>query len=241
MRLENLTRAGILTLLVLGFTGPAAGQTPSTQTSFLQLTRAGISALDVPTAGGPIDDANIGVRIEHDLPLVDARRAEIASAPPSGALTVPDPLGSAVSAAPRRNISGFPGLTHRDQRLAGTGIYTNSQFSLEPPDQALCVGNGFVMESVNTALAVHDAATGARVAGPTALNQFFLLAPEVIRGAHPVFGDFTSDPKCYYDAPTRRWFLTLLQLDVNPPTGNFSGRSHVLLAVSQVLEKLLRS
>ena len=53
-------------------------------------------------------------------------------------------------------FSGFDALDHADQRLAGTGKYANTQFSLEPPDQGLCVGNGFVVETVNTAFAVYD-------------------------------------------------------------------------------------
>ena len=48
----------------------------------------------------------------------------------------------------------FNGLNHREQRLANNG----NQFSLEPPDQGLCVGNGFVMESINDALRVYDTA-----------------------------------------------------------------------------------
>jgi hypothetical protein len=66
-----------------------------------------------------------------------------------------------------------------------------------------------------------------------ALNQFFGLAPEVIRSAPPVYGDFTSDPKCYYDADMQRFFLTILQLDVNPSSGQFTGGSSLLIAVSQ--------
>ncbi|MCU1384041.1 MAG: hypothetical protein JWL71_2738 [Acidobacteria bacterium] len=238
MRLAPWTRTGIPALVALTLTSTASAQTGSTETTFQQLTRAGITALDVPAAAGPIADANVPVRIEHDLPLVDARRGELHSAPPPAALTVPAPSGGAVSPVPSRGVSGFAGLTHADQRGAGTGIYRNTQFSSEPPDQALCVGNGFVMESANTALAVHNAATGARVAGPTALNQFFLLAPAVIRSSPPVFGDFTSDPKCYYDAQTRRWFVSLLQINVNPATGGFArpGGSHILLAVSQTAD-----
>jgi hypothetical protein len=143
---------------------------------------------------------------------------------------VPTPAGQGVASS-NLGASGFVGLSHRDQRLAGTGSYVDTQFSLEPPDQALCVGNGFVLESVNTALRVFDAA-GDALTPPVALNQFFGLAPEVIRAASPVYGDFTSDPKCHFDADTGRFFLTLLQADVVPETGDFTGRTHVLIAVS---------
>jgi hypothetical protein len=64
------------------------------------------------------------------------------------------------------------------------------------------------------------------------LNQFFHLAPE-FDPTTGTFGDFLSDPKCYYDVDTARWFLSILQIDVDPATGNFGNRSHALLAVSR--------
>ena len=143
---------------------------------------------------------------------------------------VPTPAANAVTFV-NPGFSGFLGLTHRDQRFAGTGTYANTQFSLEPPDQGLCVGNGSVLELVNTALAVYRT-DGTRVAGPTPLNQFFGLRPEVVRSDPRVFGDFTSDPKCYFDPDLQRWFITTLQLDVDPATGGFTGPTHVLIAVT---------
>ena len=53
--------------------------------------------------------------------------------------------------------SGFEGLNHYQQRYSRGG----NQFSVEPPDQGLCVGNGYVVEAVNDVLNVFDAATGA--------------------------------------------------------------------------------
>jgi hypothetical protein len=116
-------------------------------------------------------------------------------------------------------LSIHQGRSDAYQRFAGTGAYLNTQFNLEPPDQGLCVGSGFVLELVNTALAVYGA-NGALVAGPTPLNQFFGLRPEIVRSTPPVFGDFTSDPKCYFDPDLQRWFVTILQLDVDP--GDYS-------------------
>ncbi len=150
---------------------------------------------------------------------------------PAAALSVPSVKNTPVSLV-NRGFFGFDALDHFDQRFAGTGAFVNTQFSLEPPDQGLCVGNGFVVETINTALAVYRT-DGTLVAGPTALNQFFGLAPEVIRSTPPVFGDFTSDPRCYFDAQTNRFFILLLQLDVDPATGNFTGPTHQLLAVSK--------
>ena len=127
----------------------------------------------------------------------------------------------------------FGGLNHYDQRVAGTGAFTNTQFSLEPPDQGLCVGNGFVVEAVNTVIRVRNAATGALITDAMPLNQFFKLAPEFQRTTPAVFGDFTSDPKCYFDsAAGGHWFVTLLQLGVNPTTSGFTGSAEQLIAVS---------
>src|ERR687885_697803 len=52
---------------------------------------------------------------------------------------------------------GFEGLNFYQQRYARGG----NQFSVEPPDQAMCAGNGYVVEAVNDVLNVYSAATGA--------------------------------------------------------------------------------
>lgn len=151
-----------------------------------------------------------------------------------GALRVPadgTPRPAVSNVVTDATAPGFNGISHRDQRLAGTGQYAGTQFSSVPPDQALCVGNGYVFEGVNTALRVFNT-SGAPLTAAVPLNQFYHLAPAVIRGAHPVFGDFTSDPKCYYDAPTDHWFVTMLQADEVPATGAFTGKTHVYIAVS---------
>ena len=138
---------------------------------------------------------------------------------------VPRPADSALGGF--RANAGFDGLTHFDQRNASGG----NQFSSEPPDQALAVGNGFVLEAVNTAIRVRR--TDGSVASPTVgLNSFFGLALAINRTTG-AFGPFTSDPKAYYDLDTNRWFVTLLEIDQDPVTGNFLPHSSVLLAVSQ--------
>ena len=142
---------------------------------------------------------------------------------------VPRPAVSAVENA--TSTFGFNGLNHFDNRTAGSGLYANTQFSLEPPDQALCVSDVYVVESVNTVVRVRTKAGGA-LTPPIPLNQFFGLAPSVRRTPPVTFGPFTADPKCYWDADTGAWFLTILGLDVNPATGAFTGGTSVLLAVS---------
>src|SRR5207244_4332339 len=49
-------------------------------------------------------------------------------------------------------VSGFEGLNHYQQRYSRGG----NQFSVEPPDQGMCAGNGYVVEAVNDVFNVYD-------------------------------------------------------------------------------------
>jgi len=146
---------------------------------------------------------------------------------------VPVTAGNAVVGGQLSGFGGFNALSHLDQRAAGTGQYANTQFSLEPPDQGLCVGNGDVVEAVNNALQVFTT-SGSALTVPIALSQFFGTKPEINRSVSPVVsGDFISDPRCYFDPGTGRWFLTELEMALDPATGDFAAPSHQFIAVSQ--------
>lgn len=220
---------GVLSLLAAGFALRVNGTHAATgvQGTITHLSQAGTASM-TGAGSATTDGTSNEFRPEPDVNEQIPRSSTIVHV---SASHVPHPDGNAI-ASTNPGMSGFNGISHRDQRLAGTGAYAGTQFSLEPPDQALCVGNGFVLESVNTALAVYDASSHARVSGPTAINQFFHLAPEIIRSTL-TFGDFTSDPKCLYDAGSQRWFFTVLQADVVPSTGAFTGKTHVYIGVSQ--------
>jgi hypothetical protein len=125
-------------------------------------------------------------------------------------------------------LSRFGALRHADSRLASNG----NQFSVEPPDQALCVGQGLEMEVVNQALAVYDANGNQRIPA-TALNDFYGVAPSIRRDlTRPTFGPFVFDPVCHYDAQVDRWFVVTTELDQDVFTGAFTGGSNIYIAVS---------
>jgi hypothetical protein len=130
--------------------------------------------------------------------------------------------------------TGFDGLNFRQQRLANGG----KQFSVEPPDQSMCIGNGFVVESVNDVLQVFDTSGNART-DVIDLNTFYGYPPQIVRAtpANPVAvqGPFVTDPSCWFDAPTQRFFHVVLTLEVvpsGPLIGRFTGENHLDLAVS---------
>jgi hypothetical protein len=186
----------------------------------MSVPRLGLHGLPIPskTHGAAISQGIIGMAVSSasstaKLPLPPTKN--------------PNPHDSEVIDSSSSTF-GFNGLTHRDQRVAGTGIYTNTQFSLEPPDQGLCAGGGFVVETVNNAISVYDT-SGNLLSGPEALSQFWGLTPEINRKTG-ITGQFVSDPKCVYDPDTERWFITELMQDTGT---NGSGRNFNLIAISK--------
>ncbi len=133
--------------------------------------------------------------------------------------------GQKAKSNPELKLS-FQGLNHRDQRTANGG----NQFSIEPPDQGLCVGNGVEMETVNDVISFYDTA-GNKLLGPIDQNSFYGY-PAAINRTTGVQGPFVTDPSCWYDAATQRWFHVVLTLEVDAD-GDFTGKNHLDLAVSQ--------
>jgi hypothetical protein len=86
------------------------------------------------------------------------------------------------------------------------------------------------MEAVNAAVRVFDT-QGNPLTGVEDISSFFGF-PAAIDRTTGVFGPSLSDPKCYFDPQTRRWFVSELMIDdgTNPSA---TGRSFNLLAVSQ--------
>jgi hypothetical protein len=211
-------------LLVLVF-APAA---PAGQG---QLSSKGVVTLSkVPSSVGSTATGPLAGEVSHTPEIqVEANKAlhKRHGKPP----TTPNPTGlPVVTSTP--GASGFDALNHVDQRSANGG----NQFSLEPPDQGLCVGGGNVVETVNTIVRVYNR-SGSPLTDVKDLNTFFGLAAQDNRsiplGQPGRFGPSLTDPKCYYDADTGRFFLTVAEYDVDSATGNPTGPSAVLIAVSQ--------
>ena len=144
---------------------------------------------------------------------------------PGAAVTAPG--RTAAKSNPEVQLS-FEGLNLFNQRFANNG----NQFSVEPPDQGLCVGNGFVIESVNDVLRILD--TAGNTLRTVDLNTFYGYAPAIDRTKSPLqFGPSVTDPSCMYDADTGRFFQVVLTLDrANPGTQALSGNNHLDIAVS---------
>ena len=197
----------------------AAGRTrliPTGGTSSLHTTALGPDIVQLPEfrqdvdAGVPVNRPREG--FEHGIF-------------PKRPLEAPKVGSSAVAATNPAVQNSILGLNHRDQRLANGG----NQFSTEPPDQALCVGNGFTVESVNSVLRVYDAG-GVALTGVQDLNTFFHYPPAIVR-AKGIIGPNVIDPVCHFDPDMNRFIVAITTLHVDAK-GGFSGRNTIDVAVS---------
>ena len=220
--------AGTVAVAPVASASGGAGSTrpvPSAGTTSYSPTADGADAgFGQPELGPDLGEASGNVSSHNQNGVNRSRSIQHTAA---GVATAPVAAGVGVSSAgPLSVLTSFDGLNHRNQRLANGG----NQFSLEPPDQGLCAGNGVEMEMTNDVMKIYSS-TGATVKSTLDLNTFFGYAAQFNRTTG-VVGPFVTDPSCLYDAATNRWFADVLTLDVFPSTGDFTGVNHLDLAVS---------
>src|SRR5205814_2733353 len=111
----------------------------------------------------------------------------------------------------------------------------------------MCVVNGYVVEAVNDVMNVFSYSGVSQLPDNTStnivagfprnvnhavdLNSFYGYAPAINR-ATGVRAEFVTDPSCYYDAATQRFFMVVLTLNTFP-NGAFTHVNHLDIAVSQ--------
>ena len=124
--------------------------------------------------------------------------------------------------------ASWAGINHRQQRLADNG----NQWSLVPPDQGLCVGNGQVVEMVNNAFRVYDT-SGTPLTDVTAFNPFLFGDHEADRTVSPIVASphQVGDPSCVYDAGSNRFYMAVFDYKANS-AGDVLGPTWVDIAVS---------
>ncbi len=224
----NFTRVLPLALLIALAALSVSAQTP--QVSGGNVTFVGTTTLTGVDADGP----EVGLEVAHG-PDVNVRFSKPQI---SGTISparvpadhAPRPAGNPIHSG---SFFGFLGLTHRDQRFAPTGVAGGRNFSLEPPDQGLAVGNGFIVEAVNDAIAVFN--TNGKRLSRKALSLFLKLPPSIldVSPKKRVFGPFLSDPRVYFDWNTGHFFFTVLEIDLDADSGAFGMVSKLFIAVSK--------
>ncbi|HUY09913.1 MAG TPA: hypothetical protein VMW80_10810, partial [Candidatus Dormibacteraeota bacterium] len=156
------------------------------------VTTTNLSTQKAPLALSP----SVSPVVPHAIPLrtPSAKSPAVAGAQAiTRAGAAPQVSGSL--RAPASLLQSFDGI-NSTQNLA------TSTVGLEPPDEGLGVGGGYVINNVNLTFAIYQT-NGVLVAGPFSDTTFF---HEPIAFTH---GSLTSDPRVYYDASTQTWFMTV--------------------------------
>jgi hypothetical protein len=157
--------AGSVAVVPAGAAGQTAPAAPTQRTGTLSL-RAQTQPQPSAAGSGAFDDPEfLSVGPDGKAPATPGKvyagnlvnrpypRSLAALAPLHPSPLVTPTVRSMPVANPKGDLAqSFQGINHYQQRTANGG----NQFSLEPPDQGLCVGNGYVMETVNDALRVYD-------------------------------------------------------------------------------------
>jgi hypothetical protein len=216
--------------LGLAMTPDAAAVSPVT----VQLQPQGVASMPPASVGGlTVDDEEIDDEVMNGDADSGEGDSELGNEPKVNRGIVRGASGGkahATAARAKSNpqvVRSFDGVNFHDQRFSNNG----NQFSVEPPDQALCVGNGYVVESVNDVLKIFST-TGTLLAGPIDLNTFYGY-PAAINRTTGAAGPSITDPVCYYDADTQRFFHVVLTLDRVGTTTALAGTNHLDIAVSQ--------
>lgn len=192
--------AGLMYAPLAGQAVPAAAATASTVVKAPVFTvplhtvgTVNLSALAGSARRAPMTKRRQGAAISRAAASTGSYRtvdnAILKHAPRSGWAGLPSAAATALTTKNVPGETGFSGLSGVTQAGTKGGV------DLEPPDQGLCAGGGYVMEFINNALAIYDQ-HGDQLVAPVGAAQAF---------KQPLTA-FMSDPRCYYDAPTKRWF-----------------------------------
>jgi hypothetical protein len=200
MPLASLSVAALAAASLSGLTatGTAAASSNATPvSSSASVSRAsarlvGTVALSAPAANRP----QAATSTSSKYRIVDSAAASYHPAGKTGSLNVTSSYP--VNTAPVKGVNGFVGLTGPEQAVANGGL------DLEPPDQGLCAGQGYIVDFINNAFAVYNPA-GDVEEGP--LPSYALFDQPA--------NSFFSDPRCYYDNPTQRWFFSEFVITFN--------------------------
>jgi hypothetical protein len=215
----------VSTVLISGAAGAASSIGKTTNKPVTLSGRTVIQSAQSEIRPGP-DDLSDGTTSVHPGNRAKINRP-VDETPPSPKAAGPNAPGTNAVPAGGSLLASWQGLNHFDTRFGSTD--GNNAFSTEPPDQGMCAGNGYVLESVNSVLVVYNAA-GARVSAATSINGFYGYPPAYNRTTG-VVGPDVFDPTCYYDPIVKRWFQAASTLETLSD-GSFTGKSTIDIAVS---------
>lgn len=206
-----LTAAGAgVAGVAVGQPRPQAGVHPAAVTKAAQAVKRTHVRLVGKTSAARAAHARFAPRgLRQPLPVLVPRKGGGTTARASAA---PQVQSSQVTAASTKVLHKFDGVT---------GVQNdNTAFPVEPPDEGLGAGNGYVANFVNVTGAFYNQA-GTMLGRPFYLNTFFREDPATN----------TSDPRVFYDSDAKRWYATMVEYQFNSSFTRIA-ESHVDLATS---------
>jgi len=128
---------------------------------------------------------------------------------------IPGKPGNAAPAGAGAKVTGSVGWSK--------GFYAQQEICCTPPDMALAVGENFVVQFVNTYIAIYDKNGNLQAGFPKDADTFFGLPS----------GTYTTDPRGFYDWGNHRFVFVMLTQS-SPSSGTNTGR--LILAASKTYD-----
>ena len=154
------------------------------------------------TPAAVVDPTKLSLSNEPGATLPKGTRPTRLVGNPGNASNIVAPTSKIANAPAGTVLENFNGVGSRNSAKVNFGA------EFEPPDQGLCIGNGFVVEPVNSAYTIYNT-KGQRLAGPFNVNKLY----------NEGYKQFTSDPRCFYDKTTNTWFAIILFISANNQVG----------------------
>ena len=214
--LALLLLSGALTTSVASFSGGSSsnssqlsGASNTSQSNTGKLNWMGTTSLGAPTSKTSVTKGssppNLGQ--EYSKPTLTPGNTPLlqnsANGPLVNSVARVDGSGGAASA---KGLNAFD--SGQSNFIPGFG-----PLDVEPPDQGLCVGNGYVLEAVNLAVQVYTTSfTNVSGVAPLAKLVGFPIDQQFGVNSSAGGGYLLSDPRCLYDTGTGHWFISFLYL-----------------------------
>ena len=171
--------------------------------------------------------AKSGLPRVPDLGATPRGTSTIATAPGSSKRGLAIGRGHVATGGPTATPAQVTGPTSGLTSVAGSDAYNQGVLhpvytkhkplplpgvDVEPPDQGLCAGNGYVMEMNNMVVQMYTASTMKPLStNGMALEKLF-NAPEVFGATGGGTVSVQGDPRCFYDPASHRWFASQIWL-----------------------------
>jgi hypothetical protein len=199
------------------FVGPAA---TGCATGCSLLTGPVVTSSTAPSTASPTNTPNSALAGPHAMPLPTAR----AGAPRAAPAVTPTPVIPAIRCQPlgagcdtiSTSAGGATGVKGLNAVDSGS-LNTNTNGDIEPPDQGMCAGNGYVVQANNIGEILPFNTALQRQSAPISLDTIMGLSSRAWSSG--------GDPSCEFDPSNGgHWFFTeIVSASPEASGGTFAG------------------